>query len=39
MSVGVYIVGRFVDDLGEEVYPHKMSYDTYMARYNFFKGE
>lgn len=28
---------RFVDDFGNEVFPYKMSYDTYMCRYRFYK--
>lgn len=27
---------RFTDDFGNEVYPYKLSYKTYMARYYFF---
>lgn len=39
MTPGAYTVSRFVDDFGEEVYPYKMSRNTFMARYYFFRGE
>lgn len=29
---------RFTDDFGDEVYPCKLSYNSYMARYYFFLG-
>ena len=30
---------RFTDDFGNEVYPYRLDYSTYMARYYFFIGE
>ena len=33
--MGTLIVGRFVDDFGEEIYPCML--ENYINRYNFFK--
>lgn len=27
----------FVDDYGEQVYPYKLNYDSYMSRYYYWK--
>jgi len=34
-----WIVRSFVDDFGNEVFPYQLGYETYIARYNFYKGE
>lgn len=34
----MWACNRFVDDFGNEVYPYRMHYSTYMARYYFLKG-
>ena len=31
------IVLRFTDDFGEEVFPYKLPYSSYMSRYYYFK--
>lgn len=33
---GAQIVERFVDDFGNEVFPYRMEYESFMARYYFY---